>query len=471
MTEDKIKYILSLFQGELDKYSNDDEYKAYLYEKINKAYKIGVEKGIEKEKFIEIIKKEIPYFIDEYDRLKENVSLMSSKQNTMIGTSINFELVDLFKISKECNSSEEFIIARNSYFKQLSLNPRFQPIEKFIFPGLSDVTLDEIRNIEENLVKNIDCITPEWVGKMRACINITKSLIVDGKINDEIFNFELLDKIANFARQNGMLMRMHNIIWHKDFRPIFKNATKEEILLFLDIYTKKINERYGDIIYSVDVLNEIVSDNPDEVMRESPWKDKLGDEYYIEVLRIAKNNFGNIPLFYNEYGEERKSKRNHILQVVNRIKEVEKQENVILLDGIGIQSHYSNQTSDNDIKRAYMDYIKTGKILQITEFDVSRLKDEVGDFDYQTNRVFRTVLDCATSCKIQLMNLWGISSKISWLNKEKSTGECLLDENGNITMYSNKLIETYSNKKKCSKQLNKMTQNQENDNLDKGISK
>ena len=108
MTEDKIKYILSLFQCELDKYSNDDEYKAYLYEKINKAYKIGVEKGIEKEKFIEIIKKEIPYFIGEYDRLKENVSLISSKQNTMIGTSINFELVDLFKISKECNSSEEY---------------------------------------------------------------------------------------------------------------------------------------------------------------------------------------------------------------------------------------------------------------------------------------------------------------------------------------------------------------------------
>ena len=108
MTEDKIKYILSLFQGELDKYSSDDEYKAYLYEKINKAYKIWVEKGIEKEKFIEIIKKEIPYFIGEYDRLKENVSLISSKQNTMIGTSINFELVDLFKISKECNSSEEY---------------------------------------------------------------------------------------------------------------------------------------------------------------------------------------------------------------------------------------------------------------------------------------------------------------------------------------------------------------------------
>lgn len=239
MTEDKIRYILSLFQGELEKYSNDDEYKAYLYEKINKAYKIELEKGIEEETFIEMIKKEIPHFIDEYDRLKENVSLISSEQNTMIGTSINFELIDLFKISKGCNNNEEFIMARDSYFKQLSLDSRFQPIEKFIFPGLSDITLDEIRNIEENLVKNVDCITPEWAGKMRACIDITKPLIVDGKINEEIFNFELLDKTANFARQNGMSMRMHNIIWHKDFRPIFENATKEEILMFLDVYTKK----------------------------------------------------------------------------------------------------------------------------------------------------------------------------------------------------------------------------------------
>ena len=80
-----------------------------------------------------MIKKEISHFIDEYDRLKENISLISSEQNTMIGTSINFELIDLFKISKECNSNEEFIMSRNSYFKKLSLDPRFQPIENLFF--------------------------------------------------------------------------------------------------------------------------------------------------------------------------------------------------------------------------------------------------------------------------------------------------------------------------------------------------
>ncbi len=95
------------------------------------------------------------------------------------------------------------------------------------------------------------------------------------------------------------------------------------------------------------------------------------------------------------------------------------------------------------------------------------MRNETDYFDYQTNRVFRTVLDCATSCKIKLMNLWGISSKVSWLNKEKSTGECLLDGNGNITMYSNKLIETYSYKRKQTLQLKGMTQNQENSDLNK----
>ncbi len=341
MSENKIEYILSFFQEALEEYSNDEEYESYLYEKINKAYEIEIKKGIDEKIFIEMIKKEIPHFISEYERLKENVLLTSHENNTYIGTSINFELIDLFRISKECNSNEEFVKERNSYFKRLSLDSRFQPIENFIFPGLSDITLDEIKKIEENLIKNIDCITPEWAGKMRVCIDITKPLIVEGKINEEIFNFDLLDKTANFARQNGMSMRMHNIIWHKDFRPIFENASKKEILLFLDVYTKKIYERYGDILYSVDVLNEIVSDNPDEALRESPWKDKLGDAYYIDVLRIAKKNFGNIPLFYNEYGEERESKRNNILKVINKIKEVEKQEGITLLDGIGIQSHYS----------------------------------------------------------------------------------------------------------------------------------
>lgn len=68
MTEDKIRYILSLFQGELEKYSNDDEYKAYLYEKINKAYKIELEKGIEEETFIEMIQNQ------ENDNLDKGIS-------------------------------------------------------------------------------------------------------------------------------------------------------------------------------------------------------------------------------------------------------------------------------------------------------------------------------------------------------------------------------------------------------------
>ena len=111
---------------------------------------------------------------------------------------------------------------------------------------------------------------------------------------------------------------------------------------------------------------------------------------------------------------------------------------------MGIQSHYSVQTPDQSIKEAYADFVKLGKKLQVTEFDVSN-KGNQNEFNYQTNRVFRTVLDCAATFGIDLFNIWGVSSKISWKSGKVDN---FLDKNGNISKYSSKVIETYSEKKK-----------------------
>ena len=208
----------------------------------------------------------------------------------------------------------------------------------------------------------------------------------------------------------------------------------------------EISKRYGDILYSVDVLNEIASDSPDKVLRESKWLEKLGEDYYINVLRIAKKNFPNVNLFYNEYGEEREEKRKNIIEIINRIKEIEHREGIVLLDGIGIQSHYSSMTTDEQIKEAYRDYSMLGKILQVTELDVSN-KGEEGKFNYQTNRVFRTVLDCVTTYGVSLVNIWGISSTISWKSGKVDN---YLDKNCNVSAYSKKIVELYSKKRKIS---------------------
>ena len=277
-----------------------------------------------------------------------------------------------------------------------------------------------------------------------------KPLMLDGKINEEIFDFTYLEKIANFARENNMKLRLHNIVWHSQFPSFLTNATKEETLLFLDTYMRKLNEFFGDVVYTVDVLNEIASDTPDKILRDSPWKDKLGEEYYIDILKIAKKNFKNIPLAYNDYGEERPEKRKNVIEIVNRIKNVEQRETRALLDVLGIQSHYSSKTKDSDIKEAYQDYSKLGKELQVSELDVTNNGEEK-NIDFQTNRVFRTVVSTAAKYGIKLMNVWGVSSKISWKSKKVN---CFLDSKGNKSVYSKKMLNCYSNKFKKQNRLN-----------------
>ena len=458
MDEQKLQNILKTIYDELNIDPSDEEYIRYLEEKILKAYNYEKQKEIPIDEFVSKIKIIIPDFIEQYKRIKNNVDEMKNSQSSNFGVSICFELIDLFEISKQCNNNDEFIKMRDDYFKKLGYDPRFQEFD-YIFPGLKDISYEDTIKIYNNLVNDVDCITPEWAGKMRCIIDTRRPLFIGNNINMDIFNFEYLDKLANFARNNNMKLRMHNIIWHKDFRPLLENASKEQIYLFLDTYMSELSNRYSDVFYSIDVLNEITSDTPDKVLRDSKWKDKLGEDYYINILKLAKKNFPNIDLYYNEYGEERPEKRKNIIEIIKNIQKVEKEEGIVLLDGIGIQSHYSTMTTDESIKEAYSDYSKLGKKLQITELDVSN-DGKHQDFNYQTNRVFRTVLDCATTYDVQLFNVWGISSNISW---ESGRIDNYLDCNNNVSKYSQKIINAYSKKKKINREneLNQILDNSE----------
>lgn len=443
MDSHKLKTILKMIYDEMNIETTDEEYTRYLEEKIKKAYDYEIKNNITADEFVSKIKSMIPNFIEQYKRINTNIEQMKTSPNSYFGISINFELIDLFEISKQCNNNEEFVKLRDEYFENLGKNSKFQGID-YIFPGLKDITYDETINIYKHLVNEVDCITPEWAGKMRIIVDVRKSIFVDNEINREVFDFEYLDKLANFARNNNMKLRMHNIICHNDFSPLLENESREQIYKFLDTYMEELSKRYSDVFYAIDVLNEIASDTPDKVLRDSKWKDKLGEDYYINILRIAKKNFSNIDLYYNEYGEEKPEKRKNVIEIIKRIQEAEKTDGIILLDGIGIQSHYTTQTTDASIKTAYVDYASTGKKLQITELDVLNIGEEQ-IFNYQTNRVFRTVLDCATSNGVQLFNIWGISSNISW---KSGNIDNYLDDENNISVYSRKIVNVYSQKKK-----------------------
>ncbi len=443
MDDEKIKAFLEMLLEEL-KDDTDVEYNRYLKEKVDKVFEKVLGKNFRYEYVVKQILQLSPQFIEEYKRYKDVTAKARENDDTRYGISISFELIDLFDIANVTDTEEEFSKKRDEYFENLGKNPRMKGFDHIFF-GLKDISREDVLKVQKNVLENVDCITPEWAGKMRCVINDSPNIpvFVDGKVNDKMFNFELLDKVANFARKNNMKLRMHTLVWHKDYRMCFDSLSNEELYTFLDTYMSKLNERYGDVLYAVDVLNEIASDNPGEVLRDSKWREKLGDDYFIRVLEIAKKNFPNIPLYYNEYKEQEPDKLDNILKIIDRIKEVEREKGITLLDGIGLQAHYDRDTPDENIKRAFEEYSKTGKKLSVTELDVTNMGGE--RVDLETNRVFRTVLDCASSYGLDLINNWGVSSNISWKSGKVGT---FLGTNNEISTYASKIIDTYSHKKK-----------------------
>lgn len=443
MEEQIRKLILEVIE-DLNYDPNDLELQKYLYEKGIKAFKKINSGNYSLDEIRNFIVSNVPKMMKEYSRMKYAITKKSFTK-TNFGVSINYQLVELFKIFNSVSSVDEFDAMKNQFLKA-------QPT---IFPGLLECTYEEVQNIYKNIIDNCDVITPEVEAKMTLTINDQMELFnSDGTINFQVFNFSYLDTIIAFAKQNNMKVRLHTLIWHKHFPKILDNCSKSQIITFLDTYFSSIANRYGaDTFYTIDVINEIVADIHSEefqqgrVLRDSKWKEKLGDDYYLTVLKLARKNFPNSHLAYNEYDETNKEKRKRMISIIHDIKQEERITGTILLDSIGLQSHYHEYTTDEEIKETYEDLSQTGKRLQVSEMDVTKINQQD---DVQVNRVFRTVLDCAATYNIDSFTCWGPTSSISWKSKKVRT---FLNDNGEVNNSCKQIVDTYSQKKK-NKNLN-----------------
>lgn len=435
----EIKKLIVDILNKLNYDTTDEELYKYLYEKGIKAINKIEKENYSLEKIKSLLIQNIPIMMKEYNRLSTTIK-NKSNQETKFGVSINYQLIELIELAKLSSSSTDFLNMKNDYLKK----------QTKIFPGLKECTYEEILNINNNIINNCDVITPEIEAKMSLTVKENKPLLdKTGQINNEIFDFTYLDKIVKFANDNEMQIRFHTLLWHQHFPKLLKSCTKEQCLKFLDSYFSAIANKYDETIFSsIDVINEMCADiNSNEfkagkILRDSPWKQILGESYYIDVLKLARKHFPNSNLVYNEYDETNSKKRKNMISLIKAIKLEEDKLGVTLLDSIGLQSHYNEFTSDEEIKQTYNDLSKLGKKLQISEFDITEINSQN---DVQVNRVTRTVLDCAATANVDYLTCWGPSSKISWKSNKVKT---LLDDSGNMDKSFQKLANTYSMKYK-----------------------
>lgn len=243
------------------------------------------------------------------------------------------------------------------------------------------------------------------------------------------------DSIVAFARQHHLKLRGHTLCWHNQApRWMFIDSSlnppdtvsKELLFKRLKEHITAVVTRYKDVIYAWDVVNEVISDNPNEYFRNSQWYKICGEEFVEKAFIYAHEADPNALLFYNDYNETNPVKREKILRMVKGLKD-----KGIPIDGVGLQSHWSiHDLSEGQVDSTLSEFAKLGLKVQITELDIKvqpggnaarndtartynpereKLQTEQYEMVFRLLRKYRNVISGVT--------FWNVSDKYSWLDR------------------------------------------------------
>lgn len=125
--------------------------------------------------------------------------------------------------------------------------------------------------------------------------------------------------------------------------------------------------RYKEKIDSWDVVNEAL--NEDGTLRESIFKEVLGDTYIEMAFELAGKADPEAQLTYNVYNMTNPEKRKGAIKLVKRL-----QHKGIKIDAVGVQGHWNlERPSLEEIENSIVDYHKAGVKVWITALDITVL--------------------------------------------------------------------------------------------------
>lgn len=217
----------------------------------------------------------------------------------------------------------------------------------------------------------------------------------DGKVYQvpsNLSGFTRLSQILTIARDNGMHMRGHVLVWHSQtpawfFKenyaasgPQVDKATMtarqewyiKSVLEFVKSWEEQ-NNNGERIITTWDVVNEACTDGAwdDNPLRTaSPWFRIYGDDTFIvNAFRFA-NRYApaDVKLAYNDYSCYSANKTKAICRVVQDIQAAKDAR----IDVVGMQSHVSmTYPTLVDYEKAVKQFLALGVDVQVTEMEIA----------------------------------------------------------------------------------------------------
>ena len=263
-------------------------------------------------------------------------------------------------------------------------------------------------------------LTPEWEMKM-------EYILADGLDRPRL---DRADRIADWARDNGMALHGHTLIWYAQGAEAFAGLDDAAFDRAFDGYIATVAGRYRGKVRSWDVVNEPILDDG-SALRDCHWSARYGqDGYILRAFEKAQQTDPGAVLFLNEYNLEGIPKKGAtFLKLVERLLKAG-----CPLQGIGTQSHLWIDIEDGQIAAFMREAAGFGLPIHVSELDVT-LRTDKGALDLRTpaDRIARQTAR-VTELTESFMALppaqqfafttWGLRDTDSWYRKgDKDDGK------------------------------------------------
>ncbi|CAH8296724.1 endo-1,4-beta-xylanase [Mariniflexile fucanivorans] len=233
------------------------------------------------------------------------------------------------------------------------------------------------------------------------------------------YDFSAADAMVDFAQANGLNVHGHALIWHNATPSWVVNfaGTNAEFEAMVKDYITTTLTRFKGKVRSWDVVNEAFEDGSGHPLRNSVFRQKMGDDYIKKCFQFARDADPDVLLFYNDYNMASSStKRAAMFNLVDDLGD--------LIDGIGAQMHISyNGPSKSQIQSLADQVVAKGKKLHFAELDIRANPNKditsLTDERAQEQRAkYKEVVQIYNSIPLAnkfALTVWGVRDNESWL--------------------------------------------------------
>jgi endo-1,4-beta-xylanase len=247
------------------------------------------------------------------------------------------------------------------------------------------------------------------------------------------FDFRRIDAIADYATSHHFKLRGHTLFWtptkwYPKWLAETRFSSPSEAANLLTTHVRTVCRRYGDRIYSYDVVNEAVQPETGEI-RDTNVTRALGHEAFLDLMfHTAREEAPHAELVYNDYmsWERNSEDETHMRGVLKLLEGFRKRGTPV--HTLGVQSHIRLlkpmpvaeivRESAGPWKTFLDEVVAMGYRLKITEFDVNdkMAPDDIRIRDRMVADYGKAYLDLMLSYpQLQDVLAWGMVDRYSWL--------------------------------------------------------